>query len=88
MRQQEDFFADDELKLVYIAKRLKEAQRLEELLTNAGIDFLVEPDEYVGGLIFRSKLIGAFFYVPIMRVPETLELLRQHRYKPYQPQDE
>ena len=40
MRQQPDFFPDDvELVLVYIAKRLKEALAMEELLTESGIDY-------------------------------------------------
>ena len=49
--------------LVYVAKKLKEALRLEELLTQAGIDYLVETDKYSGGVIFRSERVGAFFYV-------------------------
>jgi hypothetical protein len=40
------------LALVYVAKRLKEALRLEELLTAAGLEYLVEPDKYRGGIIF------------------------------------
>ncbi len=63
MRQEPDFFDDQELNLIYVAKKLKEALRLEELLTGAGLDYLVEPDKYSGGIIFRSERIGAFFYV-------------------------
>lgn len=64
MRREPDFFEDDSnLALIYIAKRLKEALRLEDLLTKAGINYLVEPDTYSGGIIFRSQRIGAFFYV-------------------------
>ena len=68
--------------LVYIAKRLKEALALEELFKGAGLDYLVEPDTYSGGIIFRSQRTGAFFYV----APETEEqaraLLQQNGYKP------
>ncbi len=63
MRQEPDFFGDQDLGLVYVAKKLKEALRLEKLLTDAGVDYLVEPDKYSGGVIFRSERIGAFFYV-------------------------
>lgn len=48
---------------MYIAKRLKEALRLEQVLSEAGVDYLVEPDRYAGGVIFRSERVGAFFYV-------------------------
>ena len=37
--------------------------RVEDLLTSAGLDYVVEPDEYVVGTIFRRRRIGAFFYV-------------------------
>ncbi len=63
MRRDPDFFGDQELALIYIAKKLKEALRLEKLLTDAGVDYLVEPDKYSGGIIFRSERVGAFFYV-------------------------
>ena len=63
MRQEPDHFGDQELALIYIAKRLNEALRLETLLTDAGLDYLVEPDKYLGGIIFQSRRVGAFFYV-------------------------
>lgn len=83
-RQEPDFFGDQELNLVYVARKLKEALRLEQLLTEAGLDYLVEPDKYSGGVIFRSERIGAFFYV----VPEndtlTREAMSRGGFKPYQ----
>jgi len=48
---------------MFIAKRLRDAKRLEEVFTQAGINYLVETDTYVGGVIFRSERVGAFFYV-------------------------
>jgi hypothetical protein len=33
----------------------------------------VEPDQYVGGVIFRSERVGAFFYV----APESAERVRE-----------
>jgi hypothetical protein len=84
MRQEAEYFGDAELALLYVAKKLKEALALEEVLTSAKIDYLVEPDTYRGGMIFVSERVGAFFYV----VPEGLdaaqEVLRTHRYKPYE----
>lgn len=62
MRQEGDFFGDRELDLIYIAKKLKEALRAEEVLTTAGIDYAVEPDQYLGGVLFKRQLTGAFFY--------------------------
>ena len=63
LRREPDYFGEQELNLVYIARRLKEALKLEKLLSDAGVDYLVEPDKYSGGVIFRSERVGAFFYV-------------------------
>ena len=54
-----EHFGDQELALIYIAKRLNEALRLETLLTEAGLDYLVEPDKYSGGIIFQSRTGGS-----------------------------
>ena len=84
MRQEQDFFGDAELSLLYIAKKLNEALKVEETLTDASIDYLVEPDTYRGGIIFASERIGAFFYVAPEHLEQARELLRTHRYKPYE----
>lgn len=73
MRRDGEFFGDQELELIYIAKRLKEALRAEEILTSAGIDYAVEADRYLGGVLFKRELTGAFFYV----VPEGAETARE-----------
>ena len=54
MRRDLEFFEDCEPVLIYIAKKLKEALKLESLLTDVGMDYAVEPDHYTGGIIFRS----------------------------------
>ena len=72
MRRDADFFEDQQLALIYIAKKLKEALRLEGVLTGAGVDYAVEPDTYKGGVIFASERIGAFFYV----LPDAVEASR------------
>ena len=78
MRRQADFFEDRELDLVYIAKKLDEALRLETALTESGLDYAVEPDRYSGGVIFRSERVGAFFYVLPEAVDQTRSVMEQH----------
>ena len=85
MRREPDFFGDEELHLVYIAKRLREAKDLEEALTNRSLSYLVEPDTYSGGVIFRSQRIGAFFYVKQEDLERTRAAMVQDGYRPYEP---
>lgn len=73
-----------ELSLLYIAKKLKEALKLEETLTAVGLDYLVEPDTYRGGIIFASERVGAFFYVDPEKLEEARDVLRSNHYKPYE----
>jgi hypothetical protein len=77
MRRDADFFGDAELDLIYIAKKLKEALKLETALTDSGVEYAVEPDEYSGGVIFRSQRVGAFFYVLPEAVEQAQEVMRQ-----------
>ena len=56
MKQEAAFFEGKNPVLIYIAKKLKEALRLEDALAEAGIDYGVEADEYRGGVVFRSVL--------------------------------
>lgn len=72
-----------DLTLVYIARKLNEALALEELLTAAGVSYLVEPDTYRGGIIFATERIGAFFYVDPEDVMQAREILTRNSYKPY-----
>ncbi len=83
MKREPDFFGDRDLPLIYIARKLKEALALEKLLTDSGIDYLVEPDRYVGGIIFQSERVGAFFYVAPEQEDAVRELLVGRGYKPY-----
>lgn len=82
MRQDAEFFDERELDLIYIGKRLADAQALEELLTGAGWDYYVEADEYRGGFLFTTQRTGAFFYVLLEKAPEARQFLEQHGYKP------
>jgi hypothetical protein len=83
MKRDADFFGEGRAELVYIAKRLRDAQRLESILTAAGVDYGVEADRYRGGIVFQTERIGAFFYV----LPEVLEatyrVMRENGYRPY-----
>jgi hypothetical protein len=82
MRQDAPFFEGKDAVLIYIAKKLKEALRLEETLTAAGIDYGVEADEYRGGIIIRSARIGAFFYVTKERVEAARQIMRDNGFTP------
>jgi hypothetical protein len=83
MRREPDHFGDQELTLVYIAKRLNEALSLETLLTNAGLEYLVEPDRYSGGLIFQTERVGAFFYVAPGDEGAAKDTLSRGGFRPY-----
>ena len=84
MLREPDYFEDRQLSLIYVAKKLKEALALEKLLTDSGLDYLVEPDRYSGGIIFRSERIGAFFYVAPEDEEKAREIMRGSGYKPYE----
>ncbi len=83
MKQDADFFDGKEPALLYIAKRLKEALALEQLLTQAGVDYGVEPDRYRGGFVLQSERVGAFFYVLEESQEIARQVLRSHGYRPY-----
>jgi hypothetical protein len=73
MRQEPAFFDGHEPVLIYIAKRLRDALRLESVFSAAGVDYGVEADEYRGGIIFQHLRTGAFFYV----LPDAVEMARR-----------
>jgi hypothetical protein len=82
MRREPEYFHEAELDLVYIAKRLGEALKLEELLTAAGIDYAVETDEYLGGVVFQNVRVGAFFYVMETSSEPARQILLANGYRP------
>jgi prenyltransferase beta subunit len=84
MRRDADFFGEVELDLVYMARRLPDALKLEGLLTREGVDYLVETGTYTGGLLMRRDLTGAFFYVAPADLTAVRELLLRNNYKPYE----
>jgi hypothetical protein len=83
MKQEAAFFNGYEPSLVYIAKKLKDALRLESVFTSTGVDYGVEADEYRGGVIFRSVRVGAFFYVRADSADSAREIMRRHGFEPF-----
>ena len=76
------------LSLIFIAKRLRQATDLEAVLTAAQIDYHVEPDEYIGGFVFKTKRIGAFFYVEPEDRQRAVEVMLKNGYEPALTEDE
>ena len=83
MRQEASYFEGQDPTLVYIAKKLKDALKLEAIFTESGLDYGVEADEYRGGVVFRSVRAGAFFYVLPEAVAAAHEIMQRHGYKPF-----
>jgi len=83
MKQEPSFFVGKDPVLIYIAKKLRDALRLESVFTAAGVDYGVEADEYRGGVIFRAVRVGAFFYVLPEAVGAAREVMVRNGYKPH-----
>jgi hypothetical protein len=86
MRQEASFFEGNDPVLVYIAKRLNEALRLEAVFGTAGVDYGVEADEYRGGFIFQRVRTGAFFYVLPDAAEAARRVLLENGYRPAEPE--
>jgi hypothetical protein len=84
MRQEPEFFKEQELELIYIAKKLADALAVEELLTASDVDYVVQASEYTAGVIFQSLRAGAFFYVEGERAPYAKQLLGQNGRRPHE----
>jgi hypothetical protein len=82
LRQSPEYFGEEELDLIYIGKKLKRSLRLEEVLTEARIDYAVEVDYYTGGVVFRTTRAGAFFYVRPADRPRAVDAMRQAAFDP------
>ena len=86
MRRDADFFGDAELDLIFMARRLRDALKLEKLLGEAGIDYAVETGTYTSGVLIKRDLAGAFFYVAPADAEKGRSLVAQSGYKPYEPE--
>ena len=69
---------------VYVAKRLADAKRLEEVFTAAGVAYDVEPDTYQGGIVFRTARVGAFFYVDPDLRERAIAVMLENGFSPVQ----
>lgn len=74
---------EQELDLIYMARTLREALRLERILEEAGVEYQVETGTYTAGFLMKRELAGAFFYVPANNLLRARQVLREKNYKPY-----
>ena len=79
-RREPEHFDGVEPALVYVARKLRPAVRVEALLTAADIDYVVETDTFTAGVIFRTERTGAFFYVAPDDEPRARDVLAQEGY--------
>jgi hypothetical protein len=84
MRREAEFFDDGELDLLYMARTLRDSLKLERILEDAGIEYLVETGTYTAGFLIKRDLTGAFFYVTPGDAQRAREILTRSKYKPYQ----
>lgn len=83
MRRDEAFFEGRELELVHVARKLREALRIEELFTGAGVEYLVRADRYRATLFFFPvERVGAFFYVLPADAASCRELVAANGFQP------
>jgi hypothetical protein len=61
-------FGDRELARVFVAATIAEARRAEGLLSERGVDYVVQA-EPLGRSLFGSLRMGAAFYVEIGQAP-------------------
>jgi hypothetical protein len=85
MRREPEDFGDEELNLIYVAKKLAEALQVEDTLTSAGFDYLAEPDTYKGGVVFQTERVGVFFYVTSSNDAGARAALTRSGFAPYEP---
>ena len=83
MRREPDFFEDQELVLVYMARRLKNALAVERILTDGGLDYHLETGPYQSGLLFRTTKMGVFFYCRLQDAESARSLLLKNGHKDY-----
>jgi hypothetical protein len=85
VRRDSDFFGDVELPLLYLARALRDALKLEDLLAAGGVDYLVETGMYTSGFLIRRELTGAYFYISPTDEARARDLLLANGFKPQPP---
>lgn len=83
MRREPEFFCGQELILVYVAKRLKEALAVEKAFDADALDYAVEATPYMDGILFRSQRVGAFFYITPQLAERARTLMLESGFKPF-----
>jgi hypothetical protein len=83
MKQEAGYFEGVEPQLIFVAKRLADAIALESVFTAANVNYAVEPDEYEGGVIFKSVRVGAFFYVRPEDRDQAVAVMLNNGYMPF-----
>jgi hypothetical protein len=84
MRREAEFFGDQELVLIYMARRLKHALSAEKVLTDNGVDYHLETGPYLSGVLFRTTKVGVFFYSTPEDQWRVRALLTEHGFKLHQ----
>jgi hypothetical protein len=56
-------FSDPEIIRIYIAKNIKEAEKIEKLLTDNHIDYAISLEPFLPPSLLQSERMGAAFYV-------------------------
>jgi hypothetical protein len=85
MRRESEFFGEQELVLIYMARRLKQALAVERMFEESGVDYLLETGHYLSGLLFRTSKVGVFFYTTAENENRARALLQDRGFKPYEP---
>jgi hypothetical protein len=80
-RKEAEAFDGVEPELLYVARKLRHATRVEALLDDAGIDYVVETDTFASGFIFRTERVGAFFYVLPEDQPRATMILEREGFR-------
>ena len=55
---------------IFLARKLREAQDVENLLTHAGIEYAIEVEAYARSFLFGTIRYGAAFYVASAKAPD------------------
>ena len=77
MRRDPEWFGEREMELIQLSRKLKEALKVEAILTDAGIEYTLEVDSYKGTmfLVIPTERKGVFFYVPTEDAASVRDLL-------------
>ena len=85
MRLHPDDFDGRELELIYIARAVDEAQKIEAILDERQVDYAIRVEQFRTGVIFASVRAGAFFYVLPELAPSCRAALTQLGYRVQEP---